>query len=224
MFATNLRPSSCMAARAVALLTLLFAGAAPVAADENTLLMEQIGDNNRAISYQGSVPTSGQLENALETSPNVPLFDVLASGTLVESNNFRLSSNQSIGDLLAPFQGLSGGNRNVSEVRQSGSRNKALSLQVDGSNNQLLTEQDGNDNIGVHLQRGSSNDTELVQIGNGNKNALIAEGGAVGDDGPLRLQAEGGVKGFSIRADGLQGFSTVTVQPNHTGGLNVALQ
>jgi hypothetical protein len=193
-------------------------------------LVEQIGDNNRAVSYQGSVPTTNEVEKALETASSQPLFDLLEAGALVETDAFDgVSIGQSIDDVFAPFQGRSGGTNNGAEIRQNGSRNKALSVQVDGSNNRLLTEQTGNDNISVHLQRGSSNNTKLVQIGDGNENALIAEGNVVAlDGGPLQLRAlsrEGdGVKGFSIRADGPQAFSTVTVEPNQTGGLNIALQ
>lgn len=196
-------------------------------ADENALLIEQIGDKNRAISSQGAVPTGSQVETALETGQNAELFDLLEAGTVAETADLGfLSPNSSINDLLSDFRGRTGGSNNVSEVRQNGSRNKALSVQVDGKNNRLLTEQSGNDNIGVHLQRGSGNNTELVQIGDGNENALIAVGSAISSDGgPLTLLASGGVKGFSIRADGpQQNFSTVRVQPNANGGLNINLQ
>ena len=208
---------------------------APVQADNQQLLIEQIGGNNRVMSYQGVVPNTNAVEGALGTPSSSPLFDLFNQGAFSNlslgtaeavSGLAPVETNQSIEDLLVNFQGLSGGRNNVAKVRQDGFRNKALSVQADGSNNQLLTEQTGNDNIGVHLQRGSNNNTELVQIGDGNENALIAEGNAVGSGGgPLQLQARDGVKGFSIRADGRQEtFSTVTVQPNPTGGLNIELQ
>jgi hypothetical protein len=208
-------------------LAVLLTGTGPTRSEQNSLLVEQIGDNNRAVSYQGAVPNTNAVEEALGTPSSMPLFDLLDTGTLENASNVTpLSVDRSIKDLLNEFQGRSGGRNNSAEIRQNGSRNKALSVQVDGSNNRLLTKQTGNDNIGVHLQRGSNNNTELVQINGENENALIAEGNVVGNDGgPLQLRAEGGVKGFSIRADGPQAtFSTVTVQPNQTGGLNIALE
>jgi hypothetical protein len=218
----------------VGTLATLMAIGCPAVADQNKLFVEQIGDRNRAIVYQSRVPTADDVGNVLGTTTSTPFFDLfhqgafsnLSVGTSVGVTSLTpVETSQSIGDLLDNFQGLSGGRNNVAKVRQDGFRNKALSVQVDGSNNRLLTEQTGNDNVGVHLQRGSSNNTELVQIGDGNENALIAEGNAVGSDGPLRLQAQDGVKGFSIRADGPQAtFSTVTVEPNHTNGLNITLQ
>lgn len=178
---------------------------------------------NRAMLVQGRVPSAEDAAELLGLDAAAPLFRLRDAGTLGGITAV-LSEDASLGDLLGDLEGASAGTGNVAELRQTGTNNRALAVQM-GGQNRMLTEQHGDGNIGLHLQRGSGNDTELVQRNGGNVNALLAGGGAAGNDGgPLRLEAMGDVKGFSIRASGPQTYSTATVARNATGGLDITLK
>ena len=198
-------------------LLLSFASAAE--ANSNSLVVEQIGTDNRAATWQGDVPTATAAGQALGVDPNALSFAVRDAGELSGAGE-----ELSLTDMISEFEGLSGGSNNSATLRQEGARNRAIHLQVAGSNNRMLTEQYGNDNVAVHLHRGNGNDTQMIQHNGGNETALIATGGATGNDGgPLRMEATGNVKGFGVRASGAQSYSTITVGRNGKGGFNINL-
>jgi len=177
--------------------------------------------DNRAMVSQGRVPNAPDAAAFLGVDANEALFTVYDSDDLTGAPSWE---DATLTDLLGELDLTGAGPGNTAELIQTGSRNRALAVQM-GANNRMLTEQYGDGNIAVHLHEGSGNDTELVQRNGGNINALLAEGGAVGNDGgPLRLEAMGDVQGFSIRATGMQSYATATVERNGTGGLNITLQ
>ncbi|MGM0536531.1 MAG: hypothetical protein ACQER5_10720 [Pseudomonadota bacterium] len=217
------------------------------ASSADTLSIEQIGDShvstvqqsggsnramlaqgaagmrgNRAMLHQGSLPGAAEVEATLRLDATATLFDVVDADTLADGEGS--PTPRTLAGLLSDFAGTSGGSNNSAALVQHGSDNRTLAVQV-GSGNRLVTEQFGDGNIGVHLQRGSGNDTELIQRNGGNVNALIARGGVNGNDGgPLTLEAQGDVAGFSLAASGPQSFARATVGLNATGGLTINLQ
>ena len=229
-----------------ALVSFLIAG--PCVADNNSLVVEQIGEghraavvqdgagqsaeivqggtgarDNRARLAQGSAPEAAAAAAFLGLDAGAPRFALRDAGAL-DGAGAVAGVDATLADLLGELDGAAPGTGNAAELRQTGSGNRALAVQV-GGRNRMLTEQQGDGNVGVHLQRGHGNDTELVQHGGGNVNALLAEGAVVGNDGgPLRLRATGDVRGFSIRASGPQSYGTATVSRNGRGGLNIHLQ
>jgi hypothetical protein len=208
----------------------LVPAASSTIAAANSLVIEQIGDGNRALVQQNGVPDDDEVDAALGADTMATRFEVVTGATLgdLDPNAAPFDgaslegTTKTLGDLLTSLSG-SAGRGNAAEVVQQGTGNRALSVQL-GSDNAMLTEQHGANNLGVHLQTGSNNDTALVQHGNGNENALIARGGVVGADGnPLTLRATGNVDGFSIDVTGQQSYSTVKVDRKTRGGYNITL-
>ncbi|NBB70268.1 MAG: hypothetical protein GVY33_08070 [Alphaproteobacteria bacterium] len=210
--------------------TLLFCSVVPAIAADNALLIEQIGDGNRALVQQNGVPDDDEVDAAFGAGTMATRFEVVTGATLggLDPNAAPFDgasvegTPKTLGQLLDGLGG-SAGSGNRATVVQDGANNRALAVQR-GNGNTLRTEQSGSGNLGVHLQTGDGNDTKLLQTNGGNTNALIARGGVVGADGnPLTLHATGNVDGFSMDVAGPQSYSAVTVDRKTGGGYNITL-
>ena len=202
--------------------------AAPETAPSGTgreATITQFGGGNSAVVSQKSVPSGADAEQALDLKDELDEFELYEGSDLSADSESGLvegakSETQDLSGLLETFKGRVdkfGGNNTATVIQSAPGNNRALAVQA-GSGNRLVTEQYGSNNIGVHLQRGSGNNTILQQSGSGNVNALVAQGGVTnGDGGPVTLDVQGGVKGFSLRAQGPQNYSTVSVRPNGPG-------